>query len=452
MIFPRSITSTLLEWSKSTHRKPLVIRGARQVGKTVIVREFAASFDHYIEMNLDMMQNAELFRRGLNIRDLFQAILLKSGKTFTPDTRTILFLDEIQSCPEAVECLRYFHEDLPEVFVIAAGSLLEVALYNRHISFPVGRVEYRYLYPLSFKEYLIAAGLESVVSAYDQLPFPSYAHEVMLDHFHRYTLLGGMPEIVAAYLDRKEISGLTSIYNSLMISYLDDVGKYARNPTNSIILRHCIQTAPLMAAQRITFAGFGNSAYRSREVGEALKTLEQAMLLNLIYPATGVDIPILPNLKKSPRLQFVDTGLINYAAGLQGHYFQHRDLHSFYRGLIAEHIVNQELLSLSFDHNHKPCFWVREKSQSNAEVDIILQHENWVIPVEVKSGKTGTLRSLHQFVDSCPHHFAIRLHAGEFKLEHLSTPKGKKYLLLNLPYFLAAKIPDYISFLISESA
>ena len=183
-----------------------------------------------------------------------------------------------------------------------------------------------------------------------------------------------------------------------------------------------------------------------------MKTLEQAMILYLLYPTTTTEIPIMPDLRKSPRLQFLDTGLLNFVAGLQGHFFQQEDLHAFYRGKIAEHIVGQELLAATTDIHKKPVFWVREKKQSSAEVDYLVQHNQLAIPVEVKSGKAGTLRSLHQFIDQSPHPYAVRLYSGKLELMETQTIEGRRYWLLNLPYFLAGRLNDYIDWMVEQLA
>lgn len=211
-------------------------------------------------------------------------------------------------------------------------------------------------------------------------------------------------------------------------------------------------TAPHEAGSRIAFAGFGKSNYRSREVSEALKTLEQPMILYLLNPTTTTEILIMPDLRKSPRLQFLDTGLLNFVAGLQGHFFQQEDLHAFYRGKIAEHIVGQELLAAATDIHKKPVFWVRVKKQSSAEVDYLVQHNQLAIPVEVKSGKAGTLRSLHQFIDQSPHPYAVRLYSGKLELMETQTIEGRRYWLLNLPYFLAGRLNDYIGWMVEQLA
>jgi predicted AAA+ superfamily ATPase len=448
-MFWRNILLKLDLWSNMPDRKPLVLRGARQVGKTVAVQLFADGFDGFVSVNLDAPGEADIFRKGLPVEDIFQAICLRKQVKASAG-KTLLFLDEIQGCPEAVEYLRYFHEKLPNVYVIAAGSLLEIALHEKHISFPVGRVEHLFMYPLSFSEFLNATQARDALETLKMFPFPAYAHDSILQLFHRYTLVGGMPEVVACYAETKDVTALSGIYNSLLTSFEDDIGKYARNPTAATILRHCLETAPFQAGNRITFAGFGQSNYRSREVGEAIRTLQRAMLIYLLYPSSSVEPPITPNLKKSPRLQFLDTGLLNYYVGLQDQVLQHNDLHAFYRGMLAEHIVGQELLCFDPNTRKKHCFWAREKTQSTAEVDFLLPHGGEVIPVEVKAGKVGTLRSLHQFIDGAACRHAVRLYAGSLNLQKTTTPEGTQFTLLNMPYFLASQIYEYVDWMMSQ--
>ena len=445
-MFKREIGERLAAWAEPGNRKPLLLRGARQVGKTVAVRRFGERFDCFIELNLEQNSDREPFNHGLEVEELFQAIALRKRARPT-EGKTLLFLDEIQDCPEAVHMLRYFYERMPSLHVIGAGSLLEISLAKAEIEFPVGRVQHLVMYPLSFSEFLTALGESDAATALETVPLPDHAGERLFELFHRYALVGGMPEVVAEYARTRDTPALRDIYASLLQSYLDDVPKYARNDTMARVLDHCIRTAPLAAGNRISFAGFGQSNYRSREVGEALRTLEKALLVHLLYPTTATDIPIRPDVRKSPRLQFLDTGLLNFFADLQDQYFLHSDLHSFYRGLLAEHIVAQELLCHRGSLLHKPCFWVREKSQSGAEVDFVVQHEGRIVPVEVKAGSTGRMRSLHQFVDAADPGHAVRLYAGPLERQHCRTPGGTLYELLNLPYYLAPRLSEYLAWL-----
>lgn len=446
-MFNRNILKKLELWRLKQKRKPLVLRGARQVGKTSAIRLFSESFANFVELNLELEAHRNLFKRSLPVNDLWQAILLSQRVELIPG-ETLLCIDEIQQVPEAAAMLRYFYEQLPHIHVIAAGSLLEMRLGAKQISFPVGRVEFLYLYPLSFPEYLAAQEEDQLLALLDTIPFPDFALPAAFQAFHRYTLLGGMPEVISHFIQSPDVSRLSSIYHSLLQTYKDDVEKYA--PKSSHPIRHCIEVAPYEAGKRIKFGGFGQSNYKSKEMSVALRTLQQAMLLRLMYPTTSVEIPAQRNRKKSPRLQFLDTGLINYAAGLQSQFFEFTDLHAIHRGLLAEHVVGQELLCQS-DENKEPLFWVREKTQSNAEVDYLLPYQTHLIPVEVKAGKAGTLRSLHQFMDRCDHDCALRLHTHELAITKTKTQSGKPYTLLNLPLFLACQIDSYLDWFVGEA-
>jgi len=449
-MFDREIIKELNKWAKRPNRKPLILRGARQVGKTTAVEIFSRQFEQYIYLNLDNQSERRIFQKGYDIDQLIQAIFLEKNRAISSG-KLLIFIDEIQNSPEAVSMLRYFYESKStrDYYVIAAGSLLE-SLISKNINIPVGRVEYLYMKPLSFREYLNAVGNLSSFDVLKQMPFPDFAHEKLLKDFYQYTLIGGMPEVVETYNKHKEITGLRIVYESLLTSYLDDVEKYARNNTIANVIRHAIENSFYSAANRIRFEGFGHSKYRSREMSEALKIIEKAMLIYLMYPTTTVKIPIEPDNKKSPRLHILDTGLINYFAGLQKEMFGTRDLDSFYEGKIAEHIVGQELMAENQSIIKKAGFWIREKKQSSAQVDYVIPFNNYLIPVEVKKGKAGRLRSLHEYINRAPHNFAVRVYSGRLSIDNVKTTQGKKYFLLNLPFYLVGKIDDYLDWFLQK--
>lgn len=447
-MFNRLVIKELENWASRENRKPLVLRGARQVGKTTAVNMFAKQFEQYIYLNLDLLEHRRLFENGYNIKDLIKAIFffnnLKEGTG-----RKLIFIDEIQNSPSAVAMLRYFYEEASEFYVIAAGSLLE-SLIDQQISFPVGRVEYCYMKPLTFTEYLEAIDVSSSLEILNQIPIPEFAHQQLLNHFYQYTLIGGMPEIVNLYLKKKNLTELKPIYESLLQAYLDDVEKYARNETLARVMRHAIESSFYSAAERIRFEGFGNSHYKSREMSEALKTLEKAMLIYLVYPATGLNIPVVADYKKSPRLHCLDTGLVNFFVGLQKEIFFNKNIDAVYQGKIAEHIVGQELFAAHQSFSKKVHFWVREKKQSNAQVDYLIAFDNYAVPVEVKAGSSGRLRSLHEFIDRAPHNYAVRIYSGPLKVDRLVTIKGKAYFLLNLPFYLTGQIGQYLDWFLKN--
>ena len=315
-MFKRTILTELENWAKKKNRKPLVIRGARQVGKTTVVNQFAQNFEQYIYLNLEIPSDRKPFDDFKDIETLLQALFFLKNKEYSKRKKTLLFIEEIQEVPEAFNVLRFFYEQMPEIPVIAAGSLLET-IFNTKLSFPVGRVEFLVVRPVSFIEFLEAIGETSALEQINNIPLNSFAHEKLLTLFHTYALIGGMPEIIKEYAETKDITSLTTLYDSLIASYIDDVEKYAHSNTQTQSIRHVIKTSYFEAGKRIKFQGFGKSSYGSKEMGEALRTLEKALLLSLIYPTTSAKLPIIPELQKSPRLQLLDTGLMNYAAGMQ---------------------------------------------------------------------------------------------------------------------------------------
>jgi len=449
-MFHREIFKKLAAWSSDPSRKPLILRGARQVGKTTVVNAFGLTFPQYIYLNLENAADQALFTDNKDIDIIVQNIFLTKNQQFTRRGETLLFIDEIQQFPAAINMLRYFYEKYPEIAVIAAGSLLET-IFSKGLSFPVGRVDFMVIRPVSFPEFLGAMGEDLVLEQLQHIPANSFAHTRLLQLFHIYALIGGMPEIVNQYARTKDLTALSAIYERLIEAYIDDVEKYTTNDHFIQVIRHCIRVSFLQAGERIKFQHFGRSNYNSREVGEALRTLEKTYLLFLVYPNTDTVLPLLPDLKRSPRLQVLDTGMMNYFLGLRTDILGTSDLNNIHQGVIIEHLIGQEILASQFNVLSRLDFWVREKAGSSAEVDYVYLFESKLIPIEVKSGKDGTLRSMHLYMDEAPHDMAIRFYAGKLQLTRTSTPSGKAYRLLSLPYYLASQIKEYITWLKSQA-
>lgn len=445
-MFNRTIVHELEKWAEKKNRKPLVIRGARQVGKTTVVNQFAEKFEQYIYLNLELPADRKPFEDFKDLETLVQTLFFLKSKEYSKRKKTLLFIDEIQEVPQAFNILRFFYEQMPEIPVISAGSLLET-IFDNKLSFPVGRVEFLVVRPVSFIEFLEAIGEMDALKQLNNIPLKSFAHEKLLSLFHTYALIGGMPEIVKEYAETKDITSLNKLYDSLIASYMDDVEKYAHSNSQVQIIRHVIKASYYEAGKRIKFQGFGKSNYNSKEIGEALRTLEKALLLNLIYPTISSKLPIVPEPQKSPRLQLLDTGLMNYSAGIQKEIIGTSDLNNVYQGTVIEHLVGQELLSNNYNALSALNFWVREKKTSTAEVDYVIAHDGKLIPIEVKSGKEGKLKSLHLFMEESPNKIAIRFYAGELLESEAFTPSGKKYHLLNLPYYLVSQLPKYIEWM-----
>jgi predicted AAA+ superfamily ATPase len=445
----RHIFSELTNWKKSSDRKPLILRGARQVGKTTLIHQFAKSYKNRILLNLELAKDKRFFTDFENLQTIVEALLISHNVSTSEKRDTLIFIDEIQEVPEAISMLRYFFEMEPEIHVIAAGSLLEHAM-RKVKSFPVGRVKMLYMFPINFPEFLSAIGNTAVLDQLNTIPIRDVAHKTLLDLFNRYAIIGGMPEVVRKYVETLNIADLPTIYESIWETYKEDVVKYAANNSEARIIKHIMSTAHFELDSRIKFQNFGNSNYRSREVGEAFRNLDDAKVIQLIYPTTDSSPPLLPDLKKSPRLQFLDTGLINHELNIQVEMLAMEDLNNTYRGAVIPHLVAQELLSLSTFKTVKPIFWVREKNQSSAEVDLVVQFNKLVIPIEIKSGKEGKLKSLHQFIEEAPHRYAVRMYAGKFSIEQHSTRSGKQYFLMNLPYYLSTKLYEYLGYFVAK--
>lgn len=221
-----------------------------------------------------------------SFENLLQSLFFVKNISLAERSDTLIFIDEIKEVPEALQQLRYFYEDASDIPVIAAGSMLE-SLFDPQISFPVGRVEYLVIQPASFPEYLGAIGEIAALEQVRKVPAAAFAHDKLLLLFRTYCPIGGMPEIVAHYAAYKDLAALTPIYESLLVSYLDDVEKYAHNGAQANYIRHAIRSSFAEAGKRIKFQNFGSSSYKSREMGEALRTLEKTLLIHLIYPQTS---------------------------------------------------------------------------------------------------------------------------------------------------------------------
>lgn len=445
----RHAESHLLTWKNKQDRKPLILRGARQVGKTTLVEQFSASYKHFLQLNLERPEDLTFFEQFTQARVLVEALFLSRGIHPSEMKDTLLFLDEVQSSPGAIQLLRYLYEDVPELHVIAAGSLLEFAIKEVK-SFPVGRVEYLFLHPMNFGEYLEACDNSRAFEQLQTIPVNDFAHEVLINLFHKYAIIGGMPEVVKTHLESNSIASLPSLYEGTWGAYKDDVEKYGTTKKERLVIRHIMETAPFFLDKRVKFQNFGNSNYQSREVKEAFLTLEKAKVIRLIRPVTEVVFPPIPSLRKAPRLQFLDTGILNYALGIQSEMLAMNDLSSAYKGVLIPHLITQELLSLNHSTSQNPNFWVREKNQSSAEVDLLIAQQSKMIPIEIKSGKVGTLRSLHEFIDRSGQPYAVRIYGGKFSIQKHITRKGTPYLLMNLPYYLGTQLKKYVEWFVES--
>jgi predicted AAA+ superfamily ATPase len=448
MIIQRNIESELLRWKNAENRKPVILRGARQVGKTFAVNQFAANFENFIDVNLERPRERELFENFNTGQELFERILLYKGLSANINN-TLLFIDEIQHSADAIRALRYFYEDVNELNVIAAGSLLEVFSKQEGFSFPVGRVKNLYLYPVNFLEYLKAKNLP-LAEKFVSMDFVKDAtnHDLLLRQFNEYAFVGGMPETLTTYLKTGSYSMLKEIYDAIFMGYLEDVEKYS-NLAKAKYLTHTIDRAPLYAGERITYEKFGESSYRSREIKEAFDVLERALIVYRARPSTSTRIPIIEKMRKAPKLFFLDVGLTNYRIGFKEFFNSKTSLDNVYQGKISEQVVAQEIIS---QREVYPSlnFWTREKGA--AEIDFLYPFKEFVIPIEVKSGKAGKLKSLIQFMEKSNHPYAVRIYSGRSRIDQIKLPSGKFFFLYSMPYYLLSRLDEAIDQFISQSS
>lgn len=436
-MFRRKILDKLEGWKQDKKHKPLILRGARQVGKTTVVNEFGKQFDNYLYFNLERGEAVKLFEMEIPLDDLVGMLFASCGKE-QKNGSTLIFIDEIQNSPKTISLLRYFYELRPDLYIIAAGSLLE-NLVDMKVSFPVGRVQYLALRPCSFCEFLGAIGKSDLLAILSQKAEYTVAFHTQLMHqFNQYSIIGGMPEAVQKYADTQDILALEDVYETLVQSYKDDSEKYVRGNKLTDVVRFILSYGWAFSGETVTLGNFANSGYKSREIGEAFRLLEKAMLLELVYPVSSPQMPVIPETKRKPKLIWFDTGLVNYQAGVRSEIVGSTDMVDSWRGHIAEQVTAQELLALEDRVGQHRSFWA--KPNNGAEVDFIVAYNSKLYPIEVKSGTNAHLRSLQVFMDSSDVDVAIRIWSNPYSVDDVRTPNGKVFKLVNLPFYMIGNL------------
>lgn len=432
----RFLDAALDEWADDDRRRPLLVRGPRQVGKTWTVRALAERrFSRAVVVDFEQRPAYRACFDTLEPRAILDRIAVLHGTPVEPG-RTLLFFDEIQECPRAIAALRCFHEQMPDLRVAAASSLLEFALDTGGLRMPVGRVESLYLHPLSFAEFLLAGGETAALDASRSLDpaKPAAVHEHLLALLRTYLLLGGMPAVVAEYLETRSAARAMRVQTGLVETMRDDFRKYARHSRHAHLDR-VFAAAPGMAGRKFVYSRADPEA-RSRDLGEAVGLLEKAGVVHRVRAASGAGLPLAANAdERYFKLLLFDVGLMQNALGaaeslLTGDPLRVND------GAVAEQFVGQELLAAGPPHRRPELFyWARREKSSAAEVDYLVPAGGGVVPVEVKSGKSGRLRSLHSFAARYRPALAVRVYGGPFRRDGgiVSVPL---YALESLPAFL----------------
>lgn len=444
----RNIIHELRRWSGKRNRKPLVIRGARQVGKTTVVKQFAREFDAHVILNLELESDRAYFQSASTPAEVMEILYLTKLKGYPPDSskRVLLFIDEIQSMPKVIGMLRYFYEDMPQLYVIAAGSRLQ-ELFKTGVSFPVGRVEYMTMRPCFFDEYLDGVGELPLKQYLGQKDIPESIHNLLIRQFQQYALVGGMPEVVMEYADAKSVSQLAPLYKGLLQSYDEDVEKYASTAAKVATLRHILRYGWQYAGQTVSFARIGGGSFNSKVVHQAMELLERAFIVSLDYPTSTVTPPLQAALSKFPKYIWLDSGLVNFSAGIQVEYLSNKSLTDVWRGHAVEQIVGQELWQV-LDRNYidSQSFWAKDKAGSTAEIDFILPVDGRLIPVEVKSGANAHLRSLQSYM-SVPgaSDIAVRVWPGRYSVDEITNVYTQKtFKLINVPFYCVGRLDEII--------
>jgi len=413
----RKIDSELVKWSKETNRKPLLIRGPRQVGKSFAVRELGRKFDYFIEINFDQRGDIRLlFEKNLSPQEICNNLSLLYNTPIIPG-QTLLFFDEIQACIPAISSLRYFYEKYNELHVIAAGSLLEFALEELP-TFGVGRIRSMFVYPFCFEEFLIATGnsmlSQAIQNANFQNPLTEAVHSKALSLLKNFLILGGMPEVVATYVNGKSMLESMMVLDDLLISYKDDFAKYKKRVPSARI-SEVYESVMKNASKQFQYSGAADA--NIKQIKEALNLL---IMSGLVIPVThtsanGIPLGAEVNSKKKKLLP-LDTGLYQRLLGLNlSDIVLSDDLDLINKGAIAEIFVGLELKkSASCYIQDELYFWKREEKNSNAEVDYLLQIGEDIIPIEVKSRKKGSMRSLHLFLTEKKSKYGIRCSTENF--------------------------------------
>ncbi|NGX59725.1 MAG: hypothetical protein KR126chlam3_00882 [Chlamydiae bacterium] len=401
----RTLEKELVKWRNSKNRYPLLLRGARQVGKTYLVEKFGKTeFSSFVSVNFEAQPEAIACFESLHPEEILLRLQVILKKPIHPG-KTLLFLDEIQVCPKAIMALRYYKEKMPDLHVIGAGSLLGFSLIQGKFSFPVGRVQFLYLKPLSFEEYLLARGKGSLLK--DVLEEESTAlHVELIQLVKEYFLIGGMQAAVASFCQTQNLEEVDQIHEVLLSTYQADFSKYASSAEQKYI-KVLFQGIFQMIAQHFKYSKV-DPHIRSRELKTALDHLQWAGLVHPIFASSATGIPLSAQLKKSRfKTIFLDIGLTQHFLQIDPKIVLENHLIQINRGALAEQFVGQELLAYHSPYQEGQLFyWERDKKGSEAEVDFLYVFDQLVIPIEVKAGPYGKLKSLQSFMVNVHHpHF-----------------------------------------------
>lgn len=445
----RKALDDLKQWLTSHNRKPMVLRGARQVGKTWLIRALAKqSGKKLIELNFEKQRSMAVHFESQDPKTILLNLESALNEAINP-AESLLFLDEIQAVPDLFATFRWFYEEMPELPVVAAGSLLEFVLEDHRFSMPVGRINYFFVEPLGFEEFLLAKNEIHLHAALQNFtldhPFNEALHEKANQLFKEYVLVGGMPEAVVSWTKRRSLNALSQTHQDLIHTYQDDFSKYTGR-LSSHYLEAVFHAIPKYLTKKWIHSHIDRTA-KQASIKQALRLLTQARLCHTVQSTAGNGFPFGAEADpKTFKMILIDVGLVSTLLGLKLHQFKTLDdLMLVHQGAPAEQVVGQLLRLLPpFYIDPSLYYWTRDAHGASAEVDYLIQHEQDIVPIEVKAGSEGKLRSLHQFMHEKHWPRAIRFYAGRALSSHINvkTPQGHEvsYQLLSLPAYLTEQV------------
>lgn len=441
----------LAQWIRSRRRKPIVLRGARQVGKSTLVRLFADQQKLALnQINLERHLALEAVFATLDIDVIRAELEAIVGRSITKPG-SLLFLDEIQATPSALPALRYLYEDLPEIPVIAAGSLLEFTLADHNYSMPVGRIEYHHLGPMTFREFLLAVEPE-LCDYLDRIdfdrPLPGSAHQKLLSRQRQYMFVGGMPEAVQAYKEEASLEEAARVHGRIVSTYEDDFAKYARR-NDLMRLQRIFRMIPQQVGKKVKYVNFSRED-RSREIKAAIDLLAKARVCTRVHASHCSGVPLNADIDPfAYKLMYLDVGLMNHVSGMNWSSLNRMDnLRLVNEGAVAEQFIGQHLAHSGIGmHSSEPVYWLREGRKTNAEIDFVVSSGPDIYPVEVKAGRSGTLRSLHQFIATGKSSTAVRFDTNPAGRQHVTHQvpvaggnREVSFDLLSLPLYAVGEL------------
>ena len=412
--FKREITKNLSIWFEQNDRKPLILKGARQVGKSYIIRSWGKSVaekGQFLELNFEKNQKyTEIFANSLNPLDILQKIELLTGVNLKVE-KSVLFIDEVQIMPKAITALRYFYEEFPQLAVITAGSLVEFGIDK--VGVPVGRIEMLNMYPLNFYEFLDALNKDSLATylrEHDlQEKIDPIIHQECLKYLLLYYRIGGMPQAIKAYLKQASLAAVSKVHQDIVLAYKDDFAKYAREALWEAL--ECVfqKSVYLISNSRVKYVDF-DKTIRGEKTRLALELLIKAGIISKVVSSKGSYPLAATSEQKFFKIIFLDIGLLQYMAGFDWTSIKiSSDLTDIFKGALAEQFVGQEFLSQKTSGFKNLNYWYRTARSSNAEVDFLIEKNKNSYPVEVKSGARGSLKSLSLYCEknNCKYSYVL---------------------------------------------